>query len=374
VIPLSVQASTVAATPFDGYVGRVPVHNLWLLMLYASDLFRSRGAGRIGLEDSPDEVPDLVAEILARAVEVRLRRRLTSGYISRNAVVDRVRGRINVLDTERHQWLARGRVACRFEELSIDSPQNRFVRTSLERISRLVRRADIRARCRSLAMGLKNRGVSGNAPTLEDIKRQQIGHHARDDDHMMSAAKLAWELGLPTETSGTRSLVLPERDEVWVRKLFERGVGGFYDVVLSPLGVRVRCGKAMTWQVNEETSQIDKILPSMRADIILDSDVGRLVIDTKFNSIVTAGWHREETLRSGYLYQIYTYVRSQVGRGDVLADNATGMLLHPSVGKRVDESVVIQGHRFRFATVDLGASTGDIRTELLRLSGVVVNH
>ena len=44
----------------------------------------------------------------------------------------------------------------------------------------------------------------------------------------------------------------------------------------------------------------------------------RIVIDTKFTSIVTAGWYREETLRSGYVYQIYAYLRSQVGRGDTL--------------------------------------------------------
>jgi 5-methylcytosine-specific restriction enzyme subunit McrC len=58
----------------------------------------------------------------------------------------------------------------------------------------------------------------------------------------------------------------------------------------------------------------------------------RIVIDTKFTSIVTSGWYREETLRSGYVYQIYAYLRSQVGRGDSFADCASG-LLHPSIGK-----------------------------------------
>ena len=79
------------------------------------------------------------------------------------------------------------------------------------------------------------------------------------------------------------------------------------------------------------------------------------------------GWYREDTLRSGYLYQIYAYLRSQVGRGDALADCASGLLLHPSVGDTVDETVAIQGHSIRFATVDLTASPGEIRTQLLRL-------
>ena len=41
-----------------GYVGRIPVRNLWLLMLYASDLFRSRGKAGAGLEENPDDLPD----------------------------------------------------------------------------------------------------------------------------------------------------------------------------------------------------------------------------------------------------------------------------------------------------------------------------
>lgn len=36
----------------------------------------------------------------------------------------------------------------------------------------------------------------------------------------------------------------------------------------------------------------------------------------------------------------------------------------------VDESVVIQGHRLRFATVDLTASHADLRERLLRLASL----
>jgi 5-methylcytosine-specific restriction enzyme subunit McrC len=70
---------------------------------------------------------------------------------------------------------------------------------------------------------------------------------------------------------------------------------------------------------------------------------------------------------SGYVYQIYAYLRSQVGRGDALADSASGLLLHPSVGPQVDQIVVIQGHGMRFATVDLTASAASIRSRLLCL-------
>jgi len=86
------KTADVTAPIAEGHIGRIPVRNLWLLMLYASDLFRARGTGRVGLEDNPDDLPDLVAEILAHAVEVRQRRRLSLGYQSRAAIVSRVRG------------------------------------------------------------------------------------------------------------------------------------------------------------------------------------------------------------------------------------------------------------------------------------------
>lgn len=369
-MPVLAEIATSSPEGEAGFIGRIPVRNLWLLMLYASDLFRARGLGNIGLEDSPEELPDLVAEILAHAVEQRQRRRLSPGYRSRQAVVNRVRGRIDVLQTERHQLLARGLVACRFEELTIDTPRNRFVRAALESICRIVRRQDVAHRCRSLASAMKAQGVAGYVPSRIEVSVDRFGRNDTDDRYMLAAAKLAFDLSLPTETVGSSTLALPEREAMWVRRLFERAIGGFYDVVLSPKGWRVRCGGTLNWQIEGKTPGIDEILPAMRTDVVLDhvESGRRIVIDTKFTSIVTAGWYREETLRSGYIYQIYAYLRSQEGRGDALADSASGLLLHPAVGGEVDVSVTIQGHLIRFATVDLMASPTEIRSRLLRVS------
>ena len=368
---MALVATQTASPPLaiEGYIGRIPVRNLWLLMLYASDLFRARGAGNAGLEDSPDDLPDLVAEILTRAVDSRLRKRLSSGYRHRELSLNRVRGRIDVLTTERHQLLARGMVACRFDELTIDTPRNRLVRSALETISRIVTRPDVAHRCRALAGDMKAMGVAGNAPTRAETSTDRIGRHDAGDAHMMAAARLALDLALPTEATGSNVLPLPDRQEVWVRRLFERAVGGFYDVSLSPHGWQVRCGCSLVWPIERRTSGIDAIMPNMRTDVVLDhKELGRrILIDTKFTSIVTSGWHREQTLRSGYLYQVYAYLRSQVGRGDLLADHAEGLLLHPAIGESVDEAIVIQGQQIRFATVDLSASAADIRSQLSRL-------
>lgn len=352
-------------------VGRIPVRNLWLLMLYASDLVRLSGPGVFGLEENFDELPDLVAELLCRTVEQRLKRNLSSGYRPRNEVLTRVRGRINVLQTVGRCLLERGQVACRFEELTIDTARNRLVRSSLETLSRIVRRPDLRHRCWSLATDFALLGVAYGKPSRAQISADRIGRHDAADRFLVALAQLACDLALPTEDAGTEPLFAPDREVAWVRRLYEKAVGGFYDVVLTQpqYAWTVGTGQQLEWPVEAQTVGLAAILPHMVTDIVLDhlSTGRRIIVDTKFNEILTRGWYRDETLRSGYLYQIYAYIRSQCGRGDTRADNAEGLLLHPSVGDPVDEAVIVQGHLIRLSTVDLAAPASSIRQQLLDL-------
>lgn len=362
----SVATQAVAFTP--GFVGRIPVRNLWLLMFYASDLWRHRGAVSAAVEDAPDDLPDLVAELLAYAVEKRLRRLLSRGYRRRTAALPRVRGRIDMLETERRQLLSRGLIACRFEEMVVDTPRNRFIRAACERIAGLVTTSDLRIRCLRAAHAMRAMGVSAKAPTKRQMSTDTIGRHEADDRQMVSAAVLALDLTMPMESSGAEHLPLAEREETWVRRLFEHAVRGFYEVTLEPAGWSVGSRK-LGWQIEEATPRARSILPGMQTDVTLEHgrDRRRIVVDTKFTGILTQGQFGQDTLRSGYLYQIYAYVFSQLGPEDTPAWTEEAILLHPAIGQSVNEAVVIQGCRFRFVTVDLAGSSSDIRGQLLRL-------
>ncbi|MFC0200165.1 5-methylcytosine-specific restriction endonuclease system specificity protein McrC [Paracoccus rhizosphaerae] len=350
-----------------GFIGRIPVRNIWLLMLYASDLLQTSERALVDAERNPDEIADLVARLLTQAVEERQRRQLSLGYRPRSADLSRVRGRIDVLRTERRQLLARGTVACRYVELSADTPRNRFVRGALETVARLVSHPELRHRCRRLAADMQALGVSRAMPSRSELSADRIGRHDAADREMLAAAKLAMDLVLPTEQAGSRPLPMPDREEQWARRLFERAVGGFYRAMLPPSRWEVRTGRPLDWPLDWCTGGARDILPGMRTDVVLDDLVAgrRIVIDTKFTGIVTAGWRRETTLRSAYLYQIYAYLRSQTGRGDSLADSAEGLLLHPAIGETVDEAIKVHGHGIRFATVDLAADSAAIRAQLL---------
>jgi 5-methylcytosine-specific restriction enzyme subunit McrC len=352
----------------DRRIGRIPVRNLWLLMLYASDLTRVGGAFNALVDDDLDDLPGLVARLLTDAVEHRRRRNLTHGYRHREIVVTRVRGRIDILTTEARQLLSKGEVFCRFEEHTIDTPRNRLVRAALDLMGRLVSDRDLAGRCNALAIDLARSGVGGLRPSRAEMSADQIGRNDAADAFMVALARLAFDLALLTENAGSTRLVAPDREEAWVRRLFEKAVLGFARVELVPLGWSVRGGVPLEWQVSSASAGIPKILPHMVTDIVLDPpDAGRrMVIDTKYTSILGTGRLGDATLKSGYLYQMYAYLRSQEG-SDPRWDEAVGLLLHPAIDSSINERVVIQDHPLRFATVDLGGGATAIRNELRSL-------
>jgi 5-methylcytosine-specific restriction enzyme subunit McrC len=350
-------------------LGKIPVRNLWLLMLYASDLYRHLGTNKVDVEDNPEDIADLVAEILCHQVEERMMRNLSYGYESKVAVINRVRGRIDTLTTERQRLLEKGKVCCRFDELTVDTPRNRYVRSALERLSKLNIKPTLAHKCRALMLSLERLGVSKAKPINYSGMSERFGRHDISDQKMVAAADLAFSLAIPTEFDGQFHLTAPDTRKEWLRKLFEKAVAGFYAVALDKREWRVLAGKQFDWQISDKSSGIDEILPSMKTDIIIDnrSPDKRLVIDTKFNSVTTKGWHREQTLRSGYIYQMYTYLRSQEDTSDPKSLESIGMLLHPTVDKEVAEMVTIQGHPIWFCTVNLGESAISIRERLLAL-------
>ena len=355
-------------------------------MLYASQLYQELPSRlTYEVEENPDEIPNLVAEILTHAVERRIRRNLTLEFHHSQADLTRVRGRINALRTECRSLLPQGKIACSFEELTTDTPRNRLVKAALNKLRGSVSEEPLVRRCRSLAAALDRAGVSDETSvgirsrSLQDAVA--VGSAHGEDRQMLAAAKLALRLRLPTEDPGRAHLPAPGRDKEWAQGLFEAAVGGFYSAVLGPLGWSIKTSQRVRWPIEMQTSGIDTIMPTMQTDIVLESPPSddhdhrhRLVIDTKFTSILKPGRFGELALKSGYIFQMYSYLRSQESDSDPGSLDSSGLLLHPSVGEDVDESAVIQGHRIRFATVDLAAESTTIRARLIALTDGSRHH
>ncbi len=354
----------VGAPTWRSHIG-IPVRNLWILLVHAANL-----AGLLEQVDAnideEAELPEVLARLLVVAVERRLRRGLSRGYAGREAVLPRVRGRIDWLRTESGALLRRGVVACRFEDLTHDTTRNRLVRAALERMASAVVDLDLSRRCGALARLLAEAGVVGRRPTRSDLSADPLARNDAEDRLMVAVATMALDQVLPSEKSGDERATRLDRDERLLRRIWEKAVANLYRHEFGSTA-RVRAQAGLGWSTTDQTDGIASLLPGMEADVIIDDPHGRTVIDTKFTSILVSRQHGGESFKSAHLYQLYAYLRSQVGRGDTAADGARGLLLHPSLDCHVDESVTIQGHRVRFATVDLTLPGDEMRAALLRL-------
>jgi 5-methylcytosine-specific restriction enzyme subunit McrC len=340
---------------------------LWLLMLYASRLYqRNELLRNKNVEENPGDLFELVAEVLATAVERRLQRSLGQQYRQRAAPLSRVRGQIDMLATESKMLLAQGRIACRFDELSVDNLRNRVLRTSLVIAARLVRDRTLKRRAHGLADALTQYGVSRQLVTARQARQLTLGRNEQDDVEAIDAARLLLEMAIPAEDFGRAATRDPERDAAEVRRLYEAAVRGFYQAVL-PSDWSVTDGETQHhWPISDATPGLMAVLPIMKTDTLLQSKTRRIIVETKFADALKPNQYGLPKLSRNHIFQLYAYVQSQHER-DELSRTTEGVLLYPVVGTRLEESATIQGHRYRFLTIDLGGRARDIRTNLMNV-------
>lgn len=339
--------------------------SLWKLQLYAFKVFQRDEHLRNGsVEENPDDLLEMVAELLVTAVERRLQRSLGRRYRERADTLTRVRGQIDLLATESKMLLAQGRVACRFDELSVDNLCNRVLHTALVTAARHVSDKTLERRARALAEILTQCGVSPKLAMTRDVGQLVLGRNDQADAEAVDAARLLLQMSIPAEESGKTTQRDPTREAEVVRGLYEAAVRGFYRAVLGPEWV-VRPGETHHhWQLDEPTAGLSAVLPIMKTDTLLESTDRRIIVETKFADALKPNQFGAVKLSRNHVFQLYAYVQSQHGI-DELSTSTEGVLVYPVVGQHLDESVTIQGHRYRFLTVDLAGTAAGIRAALL---------
>lgn len=349
----------------------VHIRSVWMLQLYASQAYVSGNIIDHASEHSAEDLPILVASMLCDSVEMRLRHELSVGFTQSRGDLTRVRGRIDLLRTQRHRLLEKGRIACQFNELTIDSPVNQYLLRALENGEVLLRHlpdkqaAGVASRCRRLMRHLEQLGVTrraGGAP-------RPRGRLMSKDQAPVNIATLLLELAIPSAGAGTSAFARQEMDQHQLRALFEAALLGLYRHHLVPYGWSVLGGKQLYWDCDRHP-----LLPGMKTDIILVSPAGEVTImDAKFTHMLAQRRFGElSTLKNGHLYQLYAYLRSQEHRGGSWV-NARGILAYASTAKhepnKTPASVQLHfdGHDIETHVVSVEQSLRDFRASALRL-------
>ena len=345
--------------------GGIPVKNFWHMLLYAWDRAVFLNRWNVEVDASPS-LDALLASVLSKLVEQRLRIGLGRGYTNDARTLRTIRGRVDFAESLKRLAFENGQAHCRFQTYSHNVPKNQIMRTMMSRLVQTGRfgqnrnnAENLRGKLRQLVRALD--GIDFCVPTLDLIRRQSLGRNDADYRLMLNICELLLRQQMPTEKEGRHSLPGLDREQIIAYKVFERFVANFYKLHLP--GWKVKVQTQLDWHADTTSSY----MPVMSADVVLHEIATgrRVVLDTKYTprSLVTNRWGAS-VFDSSHVYQIYAYLRSQehVSESD---RHACGVLLYPTVGEELNEIVVVQGHTIYFRTVDLSLSWQEIEARLL---------
>lgn len=350
-------------------VAKIPIKNIWLLLLYASDFYQTLGKQqRIQLENNPEDLIKLVAELYCKAARKRLTRSLSCGYTPHTQILNRVRGKIDILATVRQHLLEKGRIQCQFEVLTIDTPKNRYIHAAAHTLLRLVEDKELKIQCQKIISCFNTLKIGQS--THYDFKADYFDRAGTQDRYLLTLCRLIFKLAIPTEQAGVQSAKQIKKTDTWLRRLFEKATIGFARVNLPASSWEISSGKRLFWQQESASNHIEDFLPNMQTDLIIEHSAcqHRMIIDTKCTSIIRqSSFYNNKKFKSEHIYQLYAYLRSQENTTDAPSCHATGMLLYPAIDENINEDVIIQNHIIRFSTINLQEDSRLIRKNLLRL-------
>ena len=346
----------------------IPIRNLWHMLLYAWNEIPLKSHGMLEDVERAPTIDALLASILMKLMQSRLRIGLGGGYVTTQGRLQGIHGQVNFSESLKQRTFEHGEAYCKYEQYSANAPKNQVIRTTLARLIQTGQfgpDADqanvLRHRLRHLTASLD--GIDLIEPTPDLIHRQQLGRNDNDYRLMLEICWLILQCQMPMESAGTHPLPVVDRDALVLHSIYERFVANFYRLQLD--GWTVTPQKRLEWH----EKNANPYLPSMVPDLMLqEKSSGRLIIlDTKFTShSLTPNQWGKEIFDSAHLYQLYAYLKSQAHVSEAHR-NASGILLYPVVHKKFSERIELPDHVMRVESIDLTDPWQDIERQLIEL-------
>ena len=162
-------------------------------------------------------------------VRRQLIRGLEKGYVE---VVEELRqstGQVPAQDTVKRSSLVRGRVVCQFDELRVDTLQNRILRAAIRRLHLVPDiAAGLGAQLRRLEARLEGVTRVPLSPVL--FRTLQVTRSHGQDGLLMDVCRLIMDLSLPDEHGTGYRFYDVLQDETRMSTIFEHFVANFYRI------------------------------------------------------------------------------------------------------------------------------------------------
>lgn len=340
----------------------IPVQNIYYLLSYAWDGLEL--ADWVDIESvESTELVELFAHVLIEGTSDLLRRGLDGAYRTFSREIPGVRGQIDFNISLRKMLFGQGRAQCRIDERTADVLHNQLLKSTLIHLSRLPLHRELREKVQRQVRHF--RGVS-ELVRLDPLLFRQVQLHRNNRIYrlLLNICELIARNLLVNEETGEVRFRDVLRDDLRMRGLFEKFVRNFYTRELP--AHRVNAEKIL-WNAVALDEVARGFLPQMRTDTTIRGGGRVLVIDTKFSHKTLQKGRFRESVKSGDLYQLFSYLKNFEATKE-FEGALEGMLLYPVVDQEYRLEYQIDGHRVRVCTLNLGQPWRGIHEELLALA------
>lgn len=334
----------------------IRIQNIYYMLAYAFRVLHEQGYKDVATEDF-ENTAELLSAILCRGVSVQIKRGLCRQYITNEEPLGSPRGKIEIEESIKTQAIRKKQLVCSYDEFSVDAYTNRIIKTTMM----LLLRANIaKARKKELRKLL----IYFDGVSVLDIHtiNWDIQYDRNNQTYRMiiEICYLVFK-GLLQTTADGSTRIMDYADEQTMAKLYEKFILGYFQREHPEIKAY---SPQITWQV---TDGYRTLLPTMQSDIVISNRKTKktLIIDAKYYShnMQMKAPYMTQTLHSGNLYQIFTYVKNWSAAPD---ETISGMLLYARTddGIQPDNDYQMSGNQISVKTLDMDSDFTEIAAQL----------
>lgn len=338
------------------------IKNIYYMLSYAFQILKQSNYDEIASEKFED-AQDLFAAILSKGIGQQLKRGLYREYIPKKETLSIMRGKLNMPDTIRNRIQRKQKLTCEFDELSENNLFNQILKTTIHYLlsDEGVKR-DRKIALKKILVFFD--GIDMLKPSEIQWSRLHYQRNNKNYEMLMNICYFVLDGMLQTTEKGEYKMAAFSEEHM--ARLYEKFILEYYAQHHSYLS-EVKAGQVKWNLVGENAESMIRFLPVMQTDIMLRLKDKILIIDAKYYGRIMLSQFEKESLRSGHLYQIFTYVKNQ---DKDLTGNVAGVLLYAKTDEDITPDCMFNmgGNMIGAKTLDLNKEFSIIASQLDKLA------
>jgi 5-methylcytosine-specific restriction enzyme subunit McrC len=338
----------------------IVIKNIYYMLSYAYKTLQQQDEVDVEGEEF-ENIYDLFAAILSKGIANQLKKGLNKEYIENSSELSTLRGKIDITSSIRQQTMRNRHLMCIYDEFSENTYMNRILKSV---VYSLITKDGVKKSNKDALKKVMLSFSEVKSIELSAINWSSIRYHRNNATYqmLMNICFLTVQRLLMTTDPGTVKIT-SFLDEQQMHRLYEKFILEYYKKHFPEYKPESR---QIPWDVE---GTID-FLPVMQSDIMLTDGKRKLIIDAKYYSKVLQQHYDKQTVHSGNLYQIFTYVKNLDKHN---SGKISGILLYAKTNESIAPDMQYQMGKNSIAimTLDLGTEFIQIAK---RLDSIIVKY